>query len=45
MTTSTLWGGNAARGVTCIACGETLDREYDEHGDRWTRGKELRVVL
>jgi hypothetical protein len=27
--------------VTCIACGETLDRadarEYDKHGDRWNR--------
>lgn len=23
--------------VTCIACGETLAREYDKHGDRWER--------
>lgn len=49
MTASTPWGDNAARQVTCIARGETLAREnareYDEHGDRWTRGKELRVVL
>jgi hypothetical protein len=41
MTTSTLWGGDSARQVTCIACGETIDREkareYDKHGDRWTR--------
>jgi hypothetical protein len=41
MTASTPWGGNAARQVTCIACGETLAREnareYDRHGDRWIR--------
>jgi len=33
-------GGDDAR-VTCIACGESLDRErareYDKHGDRWDR--------
>ncbi|WP_254840999.1 DUF7562 family protein [Natronomonas marina] len=38
---STLWGGDADEQVTCIACGETLDREdareYDKHGDRWSR--------
>lgn len=41
VTASTLWGGDADREVTCIACGETLDREdareYDKHGDRWSR--------
>ncbi|MFA1611064.1 DUF7562 family protein [Halobellus rubicundus] len=33
--------GDDDRRVTCIACGETLDRddarEYDKHGDRWSR--------
>jgi hypothetical protein len=37
-----MWPGRAAeRTVTCIACGETLSRadarEYDKHGDRWSR--------
>ncbi|WP_092894078.1 DUF7562 family protein [Halopelagius inordinatus] len=36
-----MWGGDSGRQVTCIACGETLDREdareYDKHGDRWDR--------
>ena len=39
-TTSRLWG-NSDQQVTCIACGETLARadarEYDKHGDRWSR--------
>ncbi|WP_435186857.1 DUF7562 family protein [Halobellus sp. EA9] len=33
--------GDDGRRVTCIACGATLDRgdarEYDKHGDRWSR--------
>ena len=37
------------RQVTCIACGETLDREdareYDKHGDRWSRdGKDFEYL-
>jgi len=39
--TSRLWGRDAGQQVTCIACGETIDREsareYDKYGDRWTR--------
>ncbi|RLM88651.1 hypothetical protein D3D02_11690 [Halobellus sp. Atlit-38R] len=35
--------------VTCIACGETVARddarEYDKHGDRWSRkGKEFEYL-
>jgi hypothetical protein len=35
--------------VTCIACGETLTREdareYDKHGDRWSRdGKDFEYL-
>ena len=41
MSASTLWGRDATEQVTCIACGETLAREdareYDKHGDRWSR--------
>ena len=41
MTASTLWRSDTTQQVTCIACGETLDREdareYDKHGDRWNR--------
>jgi len=41
MTPSTLWRNDSDQQVTCIACGETLDREdareYDKHGDRWNR--------
>jgi hypothetical protein len=41
MPDSTVWGSDSDREVTCIACGETLDREdareYDKHGDRWSR--------
>jgi hypothetical protein len=33
--------GDSGEMVTCIACGETVDREdareYDKHGDRWSR--------
>ncbi|MFD1643981.1 DUF7562 family protein [Halohasta litorea] len=40
-TASTLWRDNSKQQVTCIACGETFDREdareYDKHGDRWNR--------
>ncbi|PSP85675.1 hypothetical protein BRC83_02845 [Halobacteriales archaeon QS_1_68_17] len=39
-----MWGARNNRDdsrVTCIACGETIDRadarEYDKHGDRWSR--------
>jgi len=39
--TSMLWQSDSTQQVTCIACGETLDRgdarEYDKHGDRWNR--------
>jgi hypothetical protein len=38
---SAMWRRQADTEVTCIACGETLDRadarEYDKHGDRWDR--------
>jgi len=38
---STLWERDTDQQVTCIACGETIDREnareYDKHGDRWSR--------
>jgi hypothetical protein len=40
MPTSLPWEASDQQ-VTCIACGETLDREdareYDKHGDRWNR--------
>jgi len=36
-----MWGRRDRTEVTCIACGETLDRsdarEYDKRGDRWDR--------
>lgn len=36
-----MWGRRHGAEVTCIACGETLDRtdarEYDKYGDRWDR--------
>ena len=36
-----MWGRRETSEVTCIACGEVLDRtdarEYDKHGDRWDR--------
>ncbi|ESP89773.1 DUF7562 family protein [Candidatus Halobonum tyrrellensis] len=46
---STLRGSDAGQRVTCIACGETLDRgdarEYDKHGDRWDReGKQFEYL-
>jgi len=41
MSASRVWGDDSNQEVTCIACGETLDREdareYDKHGDRWSR--------
>lgn len=41
MSASTSWVNDFGQQVTCIACGETLDREdareYDKHGDRWSR--------
>ncbi|WP_199243704.1 MULTISPECIES: DUF7562 family protein [Haloplanus] len=41
MTVSTLLGSNSNQQVTCIACGEKVAREdareYDKHGDRWSR--------
>ena len=40
-TASRLLGSDSGQQVICIACGQTLDREdareYDKHGDRWTR--------
>ena len=40
-TASRLWVTDTGQQVTCIACGETLDREdareYDKQGDRWNR--------
>jgi hypothetical protein len=44
-----MWGSRRDRSqktVTCIACGETVDRsgarEYDKHGDRYDRrGKDF----
>lgn len=49
MPASTPWWRDADQQVTCIACGETLDRkdarEYDKHGDRWSReGKEFEYL-
>jgi len=39
--TPTSWRRDADQQVTCIACGETIDREaareYDKQGDRWNR--------
>jgi hypothetical protein len=36
-----MWRRGDDTTVTCIACGEELDRddarEYDKHGDRWSR--------
>ncbi|WP_181692008.1 hypothetical protein [Natronomonas sp. LN261] len=36
-----MWGRQDRTDVTCIACGESLERpdarEYDKHGDRWDR--------
>lgn len=38
---STPWRRNSEGAVTCIACGEAVDRddarEYDKYGDRWNR--------
>ncbi|PSQ42635.1 hypothetical protein BRD17_08145 [Halobacteriales archaeon SW_7_68_16] len=35
--------GSGERTVTCIACGDDVARadarEYDKHGDRWTRSE------
>ena len=40
-TASRRWVTDTGQQVTCIACGETLDREdareYDKQGDRWNR--------
>ncbi|WP_394338274.1 MULTISPECIES: hypothetical protein [unclassified Halorubrum] len=49
MSDSRVWGDDANQEVTCIACGATLDREdareYDKHGDRWSReGKEFEYL-
>jgi len=43
------WSETSGQLVTCIACGETIDREnareYDKHGDRWNReGKEFEYL-
>lgn len=43
------WWRHSEKQVTCIACGETLAREdareYDKHGDRWSReGKEFEYL-
>jgi len=39
--TPRLWGSTSGKEVTCIACGQTLDRqesrEYDKYGNRWNR--------
>jgi len=39
--TATIFGSSGDGDVTCIACGETVARddarEYDKHGDRWSR--------
>ena len=36
-----MWRRRDPTEVTCIACGEEVPRssarEYDKHGDRWTR--------
>jgi hypothetical protein len=36
-----MWSWPDRSTITCIACGESLDRdearEYDKHGDRWDR--------
>ncbi|WP_254839499.1 DUF7562 family protein [Natronomonas marina] len=36
-----MWRRRDSTEVTCIACGEQVSRssarEYDKHGDRWTR--------
>ncbi|WP_324761101.1 DUF7562 family protein [Haloarcula sp. GH36] len=49
MASSALWASDHTQQVTCIACGETADREaareYDKHGDRWSReGKEFEYL-
>jgi hypothetical protein len=49
MPPSILWGSESDQQVTCIACGETLDREdareYDKQGDRWSReGKDFEYL-
>jgi hypothetical protein len=41
--------GSANEPVSCVACGESVDRddarEYDKHGDRWERsGKEFEYL-
>ncbi|QCC51713.1 DUF7562 family protein [Halapricum salinum] len=41
MTPTELWSADTDQQVTCLACGQTLDREeareYDKYGDRWDR--------
>ncbi|MFC7166776.1 DUF7562 family protein [Halospeciosus flavus] len=44
-----MWTPGSDASVTCIACGEDLDREqareYDKYGDRWDRdGKEFEYL-
>ncbi len=44
-----VFGGRGDGDVTCIACGDTVPRdearEYDKHGDRWSRdGKSLEYL-
>jgi len=47
--TGALGRSGADRQVTCVACGETVAREdareYDKHGDRWSRdGKDFEYL-
>jgi len=49
MPTSTSWRRDSDQQVTCIACGEAVEREaareYDKQGDRWSRdGKEFEYL-
>jgi hypothetical protein len=36
-----MWHNGGDEEITCIACGDSVDREsareYDKHGDRWER--------